>query len=101
MTIFAERLRNIRREHEITQVELGKKLGYGYTAIAHRDLCRIADFLDVSVDYLLGRTENRQCHKVFPLYDILRDEMFLSYVSYVLEKKHIESENWVASDEEE
>ena len=98
MTIFAERLRNIRREHEITQVELGKKLGYGYTAIAnyesgrnepsHRDLCRIADFLDVS-------------HKVFPLYDILRDEMFLSYVSYVLEKKHIESENWVASDEEE
>ena len=111
MTIFAERLRNIRREHEIAQVELGKKLGYGYTAIAnyesgrnepsHRDLCRIADFLDVSVDYLLGRTENRQCHKVFPLYDILRDEMFLSYVSYVLEKKHIESENWVASDEEE
>ena len=26
------------------------------------DLCRIADFFDVSTDFLLGRTEDRQSH---------------------------------------
>jgi DNA-binding Xre family transcriptional regulator len=31
--------------------------------IAADSLAKIADYLDVSVDYLLGRTENPQSHK--------------------------------------
>ena len=90
MTIFAERLRNIRREHEITQVELGKKLGYGYTAIAnyesgrnepsHADLCRIADYLDVSIDYLLGRTDDLYSHKNYALYRRLKNTTLLDFL---------------------
>lgn len=32
-------------------------------AIAHNSLARIADYLDCSVDYLLGRTDDPQSHK--------------------------------------
>lgn len=32
--------------------------------IAADSLARIADYLDVSVDYLLGRTENAESHKI-------------------------------------
>ena len=31
--------------------------------ISHRRLAKIADYLDCSVDYLLGRTDNPQSHK--------------------------------------
>ncbi len=90
MLVFSERLRNIRREHEITQVELGKKLGYGYTAIAnyesgrnepsHADLCRIADYLDVSIDYLLGRTDDLYSHKNYALYRRLKNTTLLDFL---------------------
>lgn len=33
-------------------------------AIAYDSLARIADYLDCSVDYLLGRTDDPQSHKV-------------------------------------
>ncbi len=36
---------------------------YHGKAIAFDSLARIADYLDCSVDYLLGRTENPNAHK--------------------------------------
>lgn len=66
---FKERLRELRKEKKITQVELGKKLNYGYTAIANyesgrnrpkfEDLIVIADVLDTSIEYLLGISDVR------------------------------------------
>lgn len=69
---FHEQLKLLRKEKKLSQVEVGEILHYGYTAISNyengrneptlTDLCRIADFFDVSTDFLLGRTEDRQSH---------------------------------------
>lgn len=37
---------------------------YGGKQLSCLSLGAIADYLDVSVDYLLGRTENKESHKV-------------------------------------
>lgn len=69
---FHQKLRMLRKEKKLSQVEVGEILHYGYTAISNyengrneptlTDLCRLADFFDVSTDFLLGRTEDRQSH---------------------------------------
>lgn len=53
----------------MTQVELGSMLNYGYTTIANyengrnhpslKDIIRIANIFDVSVDYLIGNSDVR------------------------------------------
>ena len=67
---FKERLKNLRKEKQLTQLRLGEMLNYGYTAIANyesgrnepsiTDLKKIAAIFDVSLDYLLGVSEARQ-----------------------------------------
>lgn len=67
--IFGERLKFLRDENNITQDELSKFLGVGRPTIAgyetkgkqpsYETLIKIANFFNVSIDYLLGRTENR------------------------------------------
>ncbi len=66
---LGERLATLRREKGISQAELARLLSLGQSTIAmyERDrrmpdplaLRRLADFFGVSVDYLLGRTEER------------------------------------------
>jgi transcriptional regulator with XRE-family HTH domain len=63
---FPERLRRLRVELDLTQDELGKKLGYGRTTISayesgrnepsYDDLKKLSDLFCVSVDYLVGTT---------------------------------------------
>ncbi len=70
MSEFAERLKQLRTERDIKQVKLGKYLGYGSTAIANYEsgrneppidtLMKIAEFFDVSVDYLVGGEEKQK-----------------------------------------
>lgn len=65
--MIGKRLRLLRVEKELTQEELGKILGVGKTTISQYEsetrkpdadmLRRIAEFFDVSVDYLLGLTD--------------------------------------------
>lgn len=67
---FKERLRNLRKEKQLTQVRLSEMLNYGYTAIANyesgrnepsiTDLKKIAAIFDVSLDYLLGVSDARR-----------------------------------------
>ena len=62
------RIRDLREDHDLTQKYLGELLGCsqriysnyerGEVDIPTRFLIRLADFYDVSVDYLLGRTNN-------------------------------------------
>lgn len=78
MQEFSKRLKKIRKEMGFSQVRLGKILDYGSTAIANyesgrnepslNDLRRIADCLEVSVDYLLGRTEDKRLSYKTPQY---------------------------------
>lgn len=66
---FGERLKELRVEKELTQIELGTKFNLGKTAISlyetnarfpDKDILeKMADFFKVSVDYLLGRTDIR------------------------------------------
>lgn len=61
-----ERLRNLRKSKNLTTKELGEIIGCSNPTITnyelgHRSpdvetLCKLADFFEVSIDYLLGRT---------------------------------------------
>ena len=64
---FPARLRAAREKRGLTQGELAKRAGLQMSAISHfetgtrkpsfENLRRLADALDVTTDYLLGRTE--------------------------------------------
>lgn len=80
--LFAKRLRELRKEKGLSQVELGEVLGYGYTAISSyengrnepsfTDLIRICETLDVSADYILGLAEVRKPYAVLDKNDLVR-----------------------------
>ena len=63
--MFAVRIKNLRRSREINQVQLAEKLGVKKQSISNWEndnimpsvdmLIKIADFFQVSTDYLLGR----------------------------------------------
>ncbi len=63
-----ERLKQLRKERNLTQTELGNKINVTKVSISGYEsgnrtpdtdtLHRIADFFEVSTDYLLGRTDN-------------------------------------------
>ena len=65
--VFPARLRAAREKRGLTQGELAKRAGLQMSAISHfetgtrkpsfENLRRLADALDVTTDYLLGRTE--------------------------------------------
>ena len=64
---FGERLRNLRREMDLTQERLAdimettqRKISYWESGKTEPDLYslwKLADFFDVSIDYLLGRKD--------------------------------------------
>ena len=66
---FRNRLRELRRERGETQAEVGSALGIGarhYQKFEAEDnypsaenLCALADHFAVSLDYLMGRTDDR------------------------------------------
>jgi transcriptional regulator with XRE-family HTH domain len=67
--MFPDRLKNLRTQKGVTQEDVAKALGVSRAAIAgyesgkkrepdYETLSRIADYFRVSVDYLLGRTDD-------------------------------------------
>ena len=64
---FPKRLKALRKEKKLTQTKLASELHYGYTAIANyesgrnepniRDLTKLANILNVSIDYLVGNSD--------------------------------------------
>ena len=68
--MFSERLNRLRMEKGITQKELADRLHISRSTIAGYEslgkepdgekLCALADFFEVSVDYLLGVTDSRE-----------------------------------------
>ena len=62
------RLKQLRRQHGISQLKLARDLGLNQNSISryesgereadYQTLIRLADYFNVSVDYLLERTEN-------------------------------------------
>ncbi len=68
-----QRIRNLREDKDITQKEMGKILAcsqrvysnyeLGDIDIPTATLIKIADFHNVSIDYLLERTDNPEINK--------------------------------------
>lgn len=73
MADFAERLKDLRCKNGITQAALGKMLGVRQDAISTyergrnypevRNLIILADYFGVSIDYLVGRTDNPEINR--------------------------------------
>lgn len=67
------RIRNLREDMDMTQTDMAKDLfisqrTYSYYESGGHDiptevLVRLADFYDVSVDYLLNRTDKREINR--------------------------------------
>ena len=68
-----KRIRDLREDNDMTQAQVGEKINvpqrtYAYYETGERDiptqnLVRLADFYNVSVDYILCRTENPKMNK--------------------------------------
>ena len=85
MSEFAKNLKRFRKQKNLTQVELGKMLNYGSTAIANYEsgrnepsldvLIKLSEILDVSTDDLLGATPKDKIESpVLIPFEILNDE---------------------------
>ncbi len=71
--IFAERVKMLRKQKNIKQSELGKMVGLSSNAISDIErgrrtttiekLVAIADYFEVSIDYLVGRTDNPEINR--------------------------------------
>lgn len=63
-----QRIRDLREDRDLTQVKMGEILSCSQRVYSNYErgdidipteiLIRLADYYDVSVDYLLGRTDN-------------------------------------------
>ena len=68
-----QRIRDLREDADLTQAQVGEAINvpqrtYAYYESGQRMipphvLCALADFYQVSVDYLLGRTNRREMNK--------------------------------------
>lgn len=66
--MYFRRLKDLREDHDLTQAQLAKLLGIQQTVYSRYErgfqnlpleyLLFLADFYQVSTDYLLGRTDN-------------------------------------------
>ena len=70
--MFSEKIRQLRKDRHLTQAEVAKEVGLsarGYQDLElgakprYDALLHIADFYDVSVDWLMGRTNNPHAHR--------------------------------------
>lgn len=106
MSVFGDRLKLLRNEKDsLTQEKLGKVFNVLKGAVSNWEngnrfpdestLIKLADYFNVSVDYLLGRTDKRQPNhltkedliKIAPEYAWLFEEEGLKYVELVDELK--------------
>lgn len=70
--IFATRLKLLRDQKKISTVGLAKEIGISKQAISQFEkeltyphcntLCSLADYFDVSIDYLVGRSDDPTRH---------------------------------------
>ncbi len=74
MLEFSDQLKKLRKLNNITQKQLAKNIGASERGIQNYEmgirkptydmLIAIADYFDVSIDYLVGRTKNKFSHKI-------------------------------------
>lgn len=70
MDAFGKRLTDLRKERDLSQSDIASYLGMSRSGIqgyetegkepSYSALCRLADYFDVTTDYLLGRSDERR-----------------------------------------
>lgn len=65
--LIAQRIEDLMKHEKLTQMQLAKAIGVGQSSVSDwlngkkepsiESLWKLADFFDVSVDYLIGRKE--------------------------------------------
>lgn len=73
MSTFSERIKELRLEKNLTQTQLGEIIGVKHFSIYSyekgracpemKGLVALADYFDVSMDYLAGRTDKRETNR--------------------------------------
>lgn len=73
MLKFSEQLKNLRKSKNLTQKQLAINIGASERGIQNYELgtrkptydmlIALADYFDVSIDYLVGRTDNPEINK--------------------------------------
>ena len=60
-----QRIRDLREDADLTQQQVGTYAYYesGGRMLPPQVLCALADFYNVSVDYLLGRTDKKEVNR--------------------------------------
>lgn len=91
---FSKRLKELRKEKELTQKELAEKLGVGRTTISEYEsgkivprqdgLVKLAEILDVTVDYLTG---NHEIREIIPTLDVKPIKLDKVYYNINLEQQ--------------
>ncbi len=70
--MFSEKLRLLRQENGLTQTQTAERVGISWRTYqdleagkypSYVTLLKIADTFQVSVDWLMGRTEDREVHQ--------------------------------------
>ncbi len=74
MTVFHSKIREFRKDINLTQKQMAERLNiseraYQYYESGQREpnldtLFDISNIFDISIDYLLGKTSNRNSHKL-------------------------------------
>lgn len=83
MKRLASRLKKLRKSNNLTQTQLGHELGFSKNTIASYEqnkrrptittLCRLADFFNVSVDFILGHTKYQSTQDITPIGNYIDD----------------------------
>jgi transcriptional regulator with XRE-family HTH domain len=74
MATLGQRVKELREKASLTQSELAEAVGFKSTralqyveadqrGTSHSTLISLAEYFNVSIDYLVGRTDNPQLHK--------------------------------------
>lgn len=73
MSIFSERLKELRSERNVSQKDVASAIelslrGFQYYEADKKEptlskVVALAEYFDVSIDYLVGRTDNQAAHK--------------------------------------
>jgi len=71
--MVSERLKDLRKERRITQKKVAEETGiierqyqnyeYGKIKPSHDALIALADFFNISIDYLVGRTDKQEVNR--------------------------------------
>ncbi|KSU14876.1 helix-turn-helix domain-containing protein [Lactococcus lactis] len=70
MSVFSERLKELRKEKDLTQKEIANKLGVSRVAYTNWEngkrepnierFVKLADYFNVNIDYVVGRKNHRK-----------------------------------------